>query len=249
MELIRPAAQRVFRCFRRFERFADRVTGRAGPLYAESSLMLTRGLTRTLWCSFVALASILITICAFTFFEVIFPTTFLQPSTSPLVGLLALIFCVYMVAGIVIHYRLACLTSPGSPLDPIAVLEPPPPPPPVTLTGDQGIWNRVVACIPGRATGSKRSERGRAEAIRAVKAASNGHGQAQKRKPSTEWKEETPEERLEREARDRRSSARVCKKCPAVGIFGQDGQSGPPKPERAHHCRICGRCWLKFDHQ
>ncbi|KAI9610225.1 hypothetical protein KEM48_002658 [Puccinia striiformis f. sp. tritici PST-130] len=32
------------------------------------------------------------------------------------------------------------------------------------------------------------------------------------------------------------------------GIKGSDGK-GPIKPERAHHCRVCGICQLKFDHQ
>ena len=67
----------VFRSFRKVERFTDRLTGRAGPV-------------------FVGLATILITGCAITFFEVVFPLRFL--SNTPLYESIAgTIWCIYLV--------------------------------------------------------------------------------------------------------------------------------------------------------
>lgn len=81
---LRACSAVVFRSFKRFERFADRITGAAGPV-------------------FVALASILILGCAVTFFEVVFPHRFLRPNTSRLETVLGTIWCGYIVYTFCFH--------------------------------------------------------------------------------------------------------------------------------------------------
>ncbi|KZT00941.1 zf-DHHC-domain-containing protein [Laetiporus sulphureus 93-53] len=90
-------ARQVFRCFRRLERIADRITGAAGPL-------------------FVTLGVILLSSGAFCFFEVIQPTLPLLWLTTPICALIA--FNLFM------HYYWVCTIPPGFIDDPPLSPEP-----------------------------------------------------------------------------------------------------------------------------
>ena len=76
----------VFKSFRKVERITDRITGRAGPV-------------------FVGLATILITGCAITFFEVVFPHRFLSPTTPRITTLCGTVWCIYLVYTFCFHVR------------------------------------------------------------------------------------------------------------------------------------------------
>lgn len=79
-------ARRVFRCFRRLERFADRITGAAGP-----------------W--FVALAIILISLGSLSFFTIVPPTLPFPWLTTPA--------CILVALNMFMHYYYVCTISPG----------------------------------------------------------------------------------------------------------------------------------------
>ncbi|GAA98764.1 uncharacterized protein L969DRAFT_49717 [Mixia osmundae IAM 14324] len=148
--------------------------GRAGPL-------------------FVALAAILISICAFTFFEVVFPRIFWQPEHSALRSSFGIFWCCYIVYAFCFHYWMAIKSPPGQPSD-------------FHLSAPD------IARHP------------RYKLINALAGLPRGSG-----RPKSE---DTPAS----------MNGRTCKKCPRV-----DGKE-PAKPERTHHCSICRKCFLKYDH-
>lgn len=87
-------ARRVFRCFRRLESLADRITGAAGP-----------------W--FVALAIILISLGTLSFFTIVRPTLPFPWLTTPACTLVAL--------NMFMHYYYVCTISPGLVGDPLVL--------------------------------------------------------------------------------------------------------------------------------
>lgn len=171
-------------------------------------------------------------------------------------SLLALAFSLYLAICLVFHYTMACIVSPGSTLD---------------LSFSDNSPSRQAfqpfGCISrfshwfGLGT---RSRTGRQRTIAAMKAAArSGSLQSNSRlnvvhsgaKLSTSALElpDNPTRASSSRASSTHSSTRGisqrrCAKCLANGMPGPDGL-GPLKPERAHHCRVCGVCWLKYDHQ
>ncbi|KAI8457114.1 DHHC palmitoyltransferase-domain-containing protein [Phakopsora pachyrhizi] len=99
MSCLKLIVRRLFKCFRRFERFADRWTGRVGPV-------------------FISLAVILILISTITYFNVIFPMNFIKPGQSLMITLSSLLLSLYLTCCTIIHYYLACTILPGSPSRP-----------------------------------------------------------------------------------------------------------------------------------
>ncbi|KAL4064210.1 DHHC palmitoyltransferase-domain-containing protein [Scleroderma yunnanense] len=143
-------ARRVFRCFRSLERFADRITGAAGP-----------------W--FVGLALILMSMGTLSFFTIVQPTLPCPWLTTPP--------CIWIALNMFMHYYYVCTIPPGFVGDPFP------------LPGSGLLW---ASPSPSQLSSSS---------VEIVKA------------------------RMSR-----------CKKC------------GEMRPERAHHCRVCNKCVLKFDH-
>ncbi|KAI9602710.1 hypothetical protein H4Q26_002006 [Puccinia striiformis f. sp. tritici PST-130] len=186
---IRKIAHKVFSCFWRIERWADRLTARVGPF-------------------FVGMAIILISITIITYFDVIFPMAFLKPESDPLVSLIALITSIYLTICTTLHYYYACTIRPGSPSEPINA-----PTRSSSSSSSSSCWRRIRAWLPIR----------------------------QSHRIPTIKQEMIEHYRLN-------NINRHCLKCLKSGIKGSDGK-GPIKPERAHHCRVCGICQLKFDHQ
>lgn len=191
MAFIKVVAKRVFGCFRKMERFADRITGRAGPV-------------------FVSLAALLISLCVITYFAVIFPINFLNPDCNPLLTLLSLVISLYLAGCTGIHYYLACTIPPGSPSIGKNAQ--------VSLSNPRSL---LPMCFQYRNRWKKRTYQSYSRII-------NEHTVDPSRVDV--------------------SVSRYCTKCLKHGITGPVGR-GPMKPERAHHCRICGICQLKYDHQ
>jgi palmitoyltransferase len=205
--MLRACSRLVFAVFKHVERFSERATGAAGPV-------------------FVVLAAILLACCTFTFcisfffsfflsearsdnkystVEAVFAYRFLSPDSSGLLAILAAAWSIYIVACFTFHYYMAMKVSPGSPLDDLA-------------------WFDSLPPIPKYLSRWSPAPRPRPEIILDYSSARIGgvavsHDVHKSRRDAYGVKE--------------------CKKCPGL----------PPKPERAHHCRVCGRCWLKFDHQ
>ncbi|KAI0707044.1 zf-DHHC-domain-containing protein [Earliella scabrosa] len=76
----------VFRCFKRLERLADRITGAAGPV-------------------FVALAIVLLSVGAVCFFEIVQPSLPYPWLTTPI--------CILIALNLFAHYYYVCTVTPG----------------------------------------------------------------------------------------------------------------------------------------
>ncbi|KAM5539275.1 hypothetical protein V8D89_007148 [Ganoderma adspersum] len=87
----RWCTRQVFRCFKALERFGDRVTGAAGPV-------------------FVALAVVLLSLGVFCFFEIIQPSLPYKWLTTPI--------CVAIALNLFGHYYYVCTIPPGFADDP-----------------------------------------------------------------------------------------------------------------------------------
>ncbi|PIL35325.1 hypothetical protein GSI_02050 [Ganoderma sinense ZZ0214-1] len=90
----RWCTRQVFRCFKALERFGDRVTGAAGPV-------------------FVALAVGLLSLGVFCFFEIVQPTLPHKWLTTPV--------CAAIVLNLFGHYFFVCTVPPGFADDPHAI--------------------------------------------------------------------------------------------------------------------------------
>lgn len=180
--------------------------------------------------------------------EVVFPATFFRPDTSPLLTAFGLMFCSYMLYCTTFHYIYAITTPPGSPLEGLLAEE-----------EREGKWwvswlrsldiTNAVSCLgvgldkEVRSRSGRRKEKARASVVKQIIAASaSSPRQAKMDTEDARWPNAAVD--VARRPRNERAEDRFCKKCPRLA----DG-SLVPKPERAHHCRVCGRCFLKYDHQ
>lgn len=103
VHVLRRLTRAVFGCFHGLERFFDRWTSRAGPL-------------------FVVLCTILLSLGTLTYFEAFFWPMFSSSSDSSTVSRIlkptfGLLWSCYLVAGFSLHYYYAVTTLPGSPRD------------------------------------------------------------------------------------------------------------------------------------
>ncbi|GAA6002221.1 hypothetical protein JCM10207_003133 [Rhodosporidiobolus poonsookiae] len=198
----------VFRAFRAVEKQADRFTRFVGPI-------------------FVGLAVVLISCCASTFFEAVYPEVFLAPETGWLHWAIGTTWCCWLVVMLSFHYYMAITVPPGSPLDP-------PAPPPSSASPP------FAFLFPFLTSHRSSAPPSRARALREIQLAQKKQRQHEE---GDEQGRRSPAESPSSSSRVTAKDKRYCKKCPTL----QDG-SRPPKPERTHHCSVCRACVLKFDH-
>ncbi|GAA5967294.1 hypothetical protein JCM11641_000504 [Rhodosporidiobolus odoratus] len=208
----RVVSNAVYRSFRAVERQADRFTRFVGPV-------------------FVAVAVVLISSCAFAFFEAVYPEVFLHPETSWFSWAVGTTWCWYLVIMFSFHYYMAITTHAGSPRQP----------PRPSGFSSSPLSSLFLSRSPSSASLQPSSARERA--VRDIQAA-----QEKRRIQLLEEEQERVniandhEEYPSAAARARRDT-RWCKKCPPDAPGAK-----PPKPERTHHCSVCQTCILKFDH-
>jgi len=172
---------------------------------------------------FVAFATLLILVCIVTFFDVVFPAQFLQPQHSKLRSVIGFTWCTYILYTMGFHYFMAVNTPPGSPSDPMDIG--------LVNTDPSSIIRSLLRISRSQHVGSRQSS--------SYNRLTQDHfGSVNHKRRSSR----APLSNKELQDRRRHASDRICKKCPLA-----QGQM-QLKPERAHHCRICGRCYLKYDH-
>ncbi|KAH9814410.1 DHHC palmitoyltransferase-domain-containing protein [Melampsora americana] len=171
---------------------------------------------------FIILAISLISISNFTYFEVIFYHQFLLKSNSNLIyTILNLFLSIYLSFNLLFYYFLSILVSPGSILN---------------------NKNQLHHPFKFNFLSSDRFKNSiHHQNRKIINSITNQH----LNHSSSNSKSSPPPPSSSSSSSTLTTPTRRCTKCL---IIHPELSIPPLKPPRAHHCRICGVCWLKYDH-
>ncbi|EGF99808.1 uncharacterized protein MELLADRAFT_94100 [Melampsora larici-populina 98AG31] len=173
---------------------------------------------------FVVLALSLITISNITYFEVIFYHQFLKSTSNPIYTILILFFSLYLSFCLLFYYFLSFLVEPGS-----------------ILTNHHQQPQNHTFRFNFLSSNRFRKSTLTYQNQKIINSINKHSNQSSSNKKSIPHQQEQPSTTTPPPP----PPPRRCTKC----LMTHPELSIPPlKPPRAHHCRICGVCWLKYDH-